>query len=120
MMNLSPNSRAILRAIADGRTYEQILAIHPQLTYKVIFNAAAEALALLDSGEQGAQPKSHEERLAEIKEAHPRAYEAWCAEEDADLARFFNSGMSPSEIAKKLQRQPSAIRSRLSKLNLVS
>ena len=44
-MPLSEKSRAILEAIAKGRTYEQILVQELAWTYHDIFPAAAEALA---------------------------------------------------------------------------
>lgn len=125
-MELTAQSRNILQAIAKGRSYEQILVADPDLTYRDIFSAAAEALAILDCADQE-QPvasesksaKNYEERMAEIHEKHPRAYEPWLKEEDADLRRFFHAGMTPRGIAKKLQRQPGAIRSRLRKLDLL-
>jgi hypothetical protein len=43
---LSPTSVNVLRLIAEGRTYEQILALRPELTYPDIFGAAREALAI--------------------------------------------------------------------------
>jgi hypothetical protein len=45
----SPKSRVVLSLIAEGRTYEQILSLHPELTYYDIFAAAREALAYLPS-----------------------------------------------------------------------
>jgi hypothetical protein len=57
-------------------------------------------------------------RLAQIRQAYPRAYEKWSHEEDTRLAELARSGKSVKEIAAKLQRQPSAIRSRMAKLNL--
>jgi len=39
----SPKSRTVLALIAEGRTYEQILSLHPELTYRDIFAAAQEA-----------------------------------------------------------------------------
>ena len=41
---LSPQSALVLSRIAEGRTYEQILTLHPELTYPDIFGAAREAL----------------------------------------------------------------------------
>jgi len=41
---LSQKSRTVLALIAAGRTYEQILSLHPELTYHDIFAAAREAL----------------------------------------------------------------------------
>ena len=86
---LSSESATVLKLIAEGRTYEQILALHPDLTYLDIFDAAREALEITEK-----EPSAHEERLATIRQAHPRAYEKWTDEEDARLARLVQSGHS--------------------------
>ena len=112
---LTKKSRAILTAIADGHTYEQILANFPAWTYHDIFQAAAEALDISTVG-----GPSYVERLEAIRRDNPRAYEKWTDEEDAQLRQLFQSQTPPKEIARILQRQPSAIRSRLVKLNLVA
>lgn len=112
---LSPKSRTILAAIAQGHSYDQILAGELDLTYHDIFNAATEALTIADSAAQ-----TYQERLDEIQQLHPRAYEKWTDEEDAQLTQLFRSGQTAKQIAETLQRQPSAVRSRLAKLNLVS
>jgi len=109
---LTKKSRVILEAIADGHTYEQILANFPAWTYQDIFQAAAEALDALKAG----VGKSYDERMEEIRQAHPRAYEKWDAEEDVRLGQLFSSGTPVKEIARILQRQPGAIHSRLAKL----
>ena len=62
---------------------------------------------------------SWEERLKEIKKSYPKAYESWNEEEERKLEQLFKSGLKPSEISKKLKRQPSAIRSRLRRLGLL-
>jgi DNA-binding NarL/FixJ family response regulator len=112
---LSDKSRAILEAIAKGHTYEQILVQDLAWTYHDIFQAAAEALEL---AEFAGTKKSYDERLTEIKQAYPKAYQAWSKEEDVRLAERFHAGVSVKELAREFQRQPSAIRSRLAKLNL--
>lgn len=78
---LSSKSVAVLKLIAEGRTYEQVLALYPELTYLDIFNAAREALEVT-----GEIPSAYEERLAKIRKVYPRAYEKWTDEEDAKLA----------------------------------
>ena len=62
----------------------------------------------------------YQERLDEIQQLHPRAYEKWADEEDAHLTQLFRTGETAQQIAETLQRQPSAIRSRLKKLDLIS
>lgn len=112
---LTKKSRVILTAIADGHTYEQILANYPVWTYRDISEAAAEAL----NASAGAGP-NYVERLETIRRDNPRAYKKWTDEEDAQLRQLFQSQTPPKEIARILQRQPSAICSRLVKLNLVA
>ena len=112
---LTAKSRAILEAIAEGHTYEQILVQDGAWTYHDIFRAAAEVLDIV-SAYCGA--KSYEDRMEEIRQAHPRAYEKWNAEEDDRLRQLFRTGATAKDIAHVLQRQPSAIRSRLAKLSL--
>ncbi len=111
---LSSQSIAVLKLIADGRSYGQILALCPDLTYLDIFRAAEEALQMA-----GAVMSPYEERMAEIRSTHRRAYEPWSEEEEATLAEFVRSGKSVEEIAAELQRQPGAIRRRMRKHNLV-
>jgi hypothetical protein len=112
---LTKKSRVILTAIADGHTYDQILANYPAWTYHDIFQAAAEALDVSTIG-----GPSYVERLETIRRDNPRAYEKWTDEEDAQLRQLFQSQTPQKEIARILQRQSSAIRSRLVKLNLVA
>jgi len=60
----------------------------------------------------------YQDRIASIKAEFPNAYEKRTEKDDADLAMLFEQEKSVSEIAKQLKRQPSAIKSRLDKLNL--
>lgn len=114
--NLSRRSVEVLRLISQGRTYEQILSIHPEMTYLDIFRAAEEALEALGATER---PESeYTERPAKIRREYPHAYEKWSPSEDAELARLAAMGERVEEIAKRLQRQPSAVHSRMTRLNL--
>ena len=56
------------------------------------------------------------ERLEAIRRQHPRAYEPWSPDEEARLLAMRRNGESTETIAGELQRQPSAIRSRLRRL----
>ena len=114
---LSTTSVAVLEMVASGRTYDQILAAYPDFTYVDIFRAAEEALELF-SGET--DPSSRAYTLAEKRERHPRAYEKWTDIEDAELRKLVRSGETVARIAGQLQRNRSAIRSRIMKLNLIA
>jgi hypothetical protein len=108
---LSTTSTAVLKLIAEGHTYEQILSSHPALTDFHIFEAAREALDVA-----GGVERDYERRLAEIRRVSPRAYEPWTEEEDARLVALVQAGENIDRIAKRLQRQPSAINSRIVRL----
>ena len=110
----SVKSRKILDLISKGHSYDQILLMDDTITYFDIFNAANEALELDVQDERG-----YHDRLAEIRSKYPRAYEAWTNEEEAELTRLFTTDPDTQRIAGRLQRQPSAIRSRLRRLGLV-
>ncbi len=62
---------------------------------------------------------NYHNRLAEIKKKFQNAYEPWREEEDTKLREFFSESKSIIEICNLLGRQPSAIQSRLKKLNLI-
>ena len=106
---LSQKSVAVLGLIAEGCSYSQIVDGHPGISYLDIFAAAEEALRLSES-----QPE-YQQRMAQIKQRYPRAYERWTAEEDAELSAMHKDGMPMEEMARHIGRQPSAIRSRLAK-----
>jgi hypothetical protein len=59
-----------------------------------------------------------EERIAEARKQHPRAYEKWSDEEDARLRMLIESGSPVEDIVAQLQRQPNAIIMRAQRLTL--
>jgi hypothetical protein len=109
---LSEKSFAVLSLIADGLSYEQIIDNHPEITYPDIFKAAEEALSHNES------ESKYKERMVAIKSRYPRAYKKWTDDEDRKLSLMHAQGDKVAIIAKALERQPSAIRSRLAKLQL--
>jgi ATP-dependent DNA helicase RecQ len=62
----------------------------------------------------------HEERVAEARKAHPRAFERWSEEEDERLRGLITGGCTLDEIIGTLERQPNAIRIRAERLGLAS
>lgn len=109
---LSAKTVAVLRLIADGQSYAQIVDGHPGLTYLDIFAAAEEALRLDET------PSDYQARLAAIKAKYPMAYEPWSEEDDALLRAMHAARRSIDAMSEEFQRQPSAIRSRLRKFGL--
>jgi hypothetical protein len=111
---LSDKAVAVLSLISEGHSYHQIVDGHPEITYKDTFDAAAEALELA-----GYPTSAYHKRLAEIRAKYPRAYEPWTQGEDKKLEQLHGAGAHVREIAEQLQRQPSAIESRLKQRGLV-
>jgi hypothetical protein len=66
-----------------------------------------------------AQPSSGKKTLVEIRAKYPRAYERWSKGEEREAADAYAGGASINEIARNHERQPSAIRSRLTRLGLI-
>ena len=114
---MSVEARRVLTLIAQGHSYEQILALKPALTYKDIFAAAEEALAVAGNDRQ--RTKFSEDRR-NIRHDYPRAYESWTVREEDRLSPLVRTGQSVEAIAAQLQRQPTAISSRMAKLGLTS
>ncbi|MCG2767235.1 MAG: hypothetical protein L6435_02480 [Anaerolineae bacterium] len=112
---LSPTSLAVLQMLAEGHSYEQVLIVHPDMTYSDIFAAAREALEVAS-----AEASDYHERLSDIRREHPRAYEKWSTEEEQRLEQMVAAGQSTRDIASDLGRQPSAIQSRIKRLGLAS
>ncbi len=56
--------------------------------------------------------------LEKKRQEHPRAYEKWSLEEDERLKKLYAQGHSIAELAKHLERNDGAIRSRLRKMGL--
>ncbi len=60
--------------------------------------------------------KEKDKTVAEVRVTWPRAYETWSVHEEAELRRMERDGTNVETIARTLGRQPSAIRSRLRKM----
>ncbi len=66
-----------------------------------------------------AMSETYDKRLKQIKAIYPRAYEKWSRTEEAQLCKLFHEGNSVKAVSHILQRQPSAIATRLRKLELL-
>ena len=55
--------------------------------------------------------------VEEIRQEYPSAYEKWSDEDDNELKRLHDLGLSIPELVKRFGRNPGAIRSRLRKLS---
>jgi hypothetical protein len=110
---LSARSATILGLIAAGHSYEQVLATDPELTYLDIFAAAREALEFA-----GRSDDKYTQRLAAVQQRYPRAYTPWSSEEERQLRQLVEAGCTIKKISAQLERQPSAIRSRMFRLGL--
>jgi hypothetical protein len=65
------------------------------------------------------RPSAKKNRMIKICQSYPRAYEPWSAEEEDRLRGQWQRGVNVDTIAAELQRQPSAVNSRLLRLGCV-
>jgi hypothetical protein len=74
-----------------------------------------------EASEYCAEPVAslYHKRIKEIHEEYPNAYARWSLEQERQLRALFEAGNTIYEIAKTLERQPGAIRSRLMKMGLM-
>ena len=98
-----------LRKLDDRRTNDRT----PQ-------GEAGQSRAVRPTRDMSSGPRWSAERLAEVRERYPCAYKKWTEVEESRLDHLVRTGASAKQIALELQRQPSAIRSRLNKLGLLS
>ena len=108
---LSEKSIKVFGLIADGQSSSQIIDNHTDIGDIDIVIAAKEALRLNQT------PSDYHVRMKQIKVDYPKAYEQWTPTDDVELATLFSRGEQLKELARRFQRKPSAIRSRLAKLN---
>jgi len=121
----------ILRLIAEGYAYDQILRANPKLNMGDIMAAADLARQVIE-----AMTDEHDEieihhsisfafskgkiiALEKLREEFPRAYLEWSDREDQALADMFHKGAKINDIARRHQRQPGAIHTRLMRLGLI-
>ena len=59
---------------------------------------------------------TYHKRLKRIREEYSHAYDRWSRDEEDELMYLLDQGMKPQQIAQRLRRQPSAIRSRIRRI----
>lgn len=119
---LSGKACMVLKCIAQGLSYEQILSKHPVLTYPDIFDAAREALGSSDvtGGASGRKDiKSKSPGFASAREKYPRAFTAWNDDDDARIRELQSAGKSVADIAVAVQRSTLGVQARMVKLGLI-
>lgn len=97
------------------RSFSRVQSELTGLVQRMIKEVEAEVLALREAKEA----ISTDSPFARIRLQYPKAYEKWAEEEDALLVQEYSNGTSVHEVSDLLQRQPSAIRSRLRKLGMI-
>ena len=100
---------------ALGRVSEEIAAI-PHRVQEAMGDRNSQPESFVDQ-KNGDRPKTYDVEI--IRQKYPRAYVKWTPGEDEKLKNEYASGQQIGELAKKFQRQSSAIRSRLRKLGLI-
>lgn len=109
-------SRAILYLLYEGRTFDEIFQLHPNLTVLDLSRAAGEGLRALEE-EAKQRVETRAERIARVRLRHPRAFQPWTEAEDARLVtRWKSREVKLAELARAMERPSGAVRMRLEKL----
>jgi uncharacterized protein (DUF433 family) len=121
----------ILGLIGQGKSFEQILALHRQLTLTDLLAAVQIAADIIeryvttnqditiDAQIQVIARSGRLVDLADMRQEYPRAYEPWDDKEEARLKELFMAEMPFKDIAARLQRNVGAVISRLKRLRLI-
>lgn len=110
MIQLSEQARFILKCLAEGQTFGEILHHQPQFTAEDIAKAAEEAVRLDNFQRETSSRKTGETNL--------RTYEVWTDAEDMTLHNMLSDNIAIQDIAKTLERHPMIVRRRIRQLNL--
>ena len=108
-------SRAILYLLYEGRTFDDIFQLHPNLTVLDVSRAAGEGLRALEE-ERSLRVETREERIARVRERHPNAFRPWSEDEDARLLLRWAQTPKLAELSRAFGRPTGALRMRLEKL----
>lgn len=101
-------------SVGNRQKHARIIIFQEHLSKFI--EALEEALRFFDSPLLAKKSYS----LKNIRQKYPKAYAKWTPEEEQTLRKGFAQGMSIETLANILQRQPSAILSRLRKLPLIN
>jgi uncharacterized protein (DUF433 family) len=126
------NLTDVLKLIAQGYTYDQILAKHPKLILGDIMATADFARQVLEqfTTTQGTITVEHTVTLVakggkvtsieEIRKEYPNAFKPWSRNEETQLIELYKRGEKIEKIAEIHQRGRGAVRSRLIQLGLLN
>lgn len=110
-------NRMALKVSPDALAIDQVLQTRSAQAETDFAHLEARAVERAKTEQKPAKTKSSKFKrtLEELREAYPRAYTPWRADEDEQLQALFKQDKGLKEIAKALQRQPGGIRARLHK-----
>ena len=99
----------------DGRTFKDLELPNEVSEQRNKFKSFDNLEIMSDSKNEDSQEKesNYENQMKIIKSDYPRAYELWTDEEDSLLVKLVGENQDLKKISDKLQRQPSAIKSRI-------
>lgn len=109
-MRLSDKAAQILRLIAAGKTYDQILATNPEYSYLDIFQAADEALKLAASSAPSYQAEASSSAEPLRSTPKPPRKKTWSDADAEQVMKLYYSGYSFAKIAAKMDRTPAAVK----------
>jgi len=113
----------IMSLIARGFSYDDIVNYRPQLTYSDIRSAAEQVIELSEriaSIQADILRDQKQKGIEAIKASYPRAYTPWTDEDINTLIVLHKQAVSVTKIAQRLERQETAVISKLFKMGLIN
>ena len=113
----------IMKLIARGFSYDDIVNYRPQLTYSDIRSAAEQVIELSEriaSIQADIVRDQKQKGIEAIKASYPRAYTPWTDEDIRVLAHMRSEKKRLREMSQRLKRERSAIVSKLYELGLIT
>lgn len=112
MFAMSYRSRLLLERLSQGASQQELLAAHQGGNGSQLARAARQAL-LLERAMARRRGK-----VRKILRQYPRTFDRWTPFEETQLRDLYRAGKTLREIAAHLQRQPNAVKVRLSRIDL--
>ena len=103
-------------SVSETRQFGGIWQRRRLLVFEEYLQAFLDGLSAATKSLKTQSPHKKTYSVAEIRSRHARAYAPWSVLEDRQLLSMHQQGASVAVLAAELQRQPSAIRSRLNHL----
>lgn len=117
MPGISKKTLIVLKSLAAGQSYDQLLSQFPDLDLSA---AARETLSYIENNNLPDSPTDNPDApWSNLLDDYPRSNAPWNENDDKRLSGWFMKGVTIRDISTKLKRAPQSVRQRLEYLGLL-